>query len=156
MKSLTNKLVILAVLVALGVIAAPGALRRSQASGGAYRTVVNGSVQDSAAEAKAWVEENAALVDQAYRRFLEEGAWPDVLSLQQWCGRAPGEDIEVQAAVDAKPRVVYEAHPAHTDRLTLQVRHLMCWTARGRSSPCASGPCSAVSSPTCPTTTHRS
>ena len=55
-------------------------------------------------EAKAWVEENAALVDQAYRRFLEEGAWPDVLSLQQWCGRAPGEDIEVQAAVDAKPR----------------------------------------------------
>jgi hypothetical protein len=85
---------------------------------------VDGPVQDSAAEAKAWVEKNTILVDAAYQLFLVDGTWPDVLSLQRRFDRTDS-DVEVQRAVDAKPRVTWEARPLHADRLALQLRHLM-------------------------------
>ena len=81
-------------------------------------------MQDSAAEAKAWVEKNTALVEAAYQLFLVDGAWPDVISLQRRFDRTDS-DVEVQRAVDAKPRVTWEARPLHADSLSLQLRHLM-------------------------------
>jgi len=41
------------------------------------------SKSDTAAAAKAWVDENMALVEEAYQRFLVDGTWPDVPSLQR-------------------------------------------------------------------------
>ncbi len=87
--------------------------------------VVNDQVDEgSAAKAKAWVDENRVLVEEAYQRFINEGVWPDVSSLQRRFDRA-GIEIEVQKAVDAKPRTSWETRLLHTDRLTLQLRHLM-------------------------------
>jgi hypothetical protein len=88
------------------------------------------SKSDTAAAAKAWVDENMALVEEAYQRFLVDGTWPDVPSLQRRFDQMD-IDIEVQRVVDAKPRVVWEARPLHTERLTLQLRHLM-WLEKAR------------------------
>ena len=90
----------------------------------AYRTAVSGGEEGSAAEAKAWVEENADLVGEAFRQFLTDGEWPEVQSLQRYFDRV-GPDIDVQAAAGSKPRVRGEMRPLYFDRLILQVRHLM-------------------------------
>lgn len=87
--------------------------------------------QDSAAEARLWVEANSLLVNETYQRFLNTGEWPVVTELQRHFDQR-GEEVDVQEVVDAKPRVTNEARLVHTDRLVLQLRHLM-WLDNARS-----------------------
>ena len=53
------------------------------ASRGKSRLVNDTPKGDTVADAEAWVEENMALVEEAYQRFLVDGTWPDVPSLQR-------------------------------------------------------------------------
>ncbi len=86
--------------------------------------------QDSAADAKAWVEASQPVIDAAYQVFLESGEWPSVGDLQRHFDRT-GDTTDIQAIVNAKPRVLSEARIFSPDRLTLEVRHLM-WVENAR------------------------
>jgi hypothetical protein len=87
--------------------------------------------QDSAAEAKVWVESNQAVVDRAFQHFLESEEWPGVTESQRYFDRR-GIDVDVQEVVDSKPRAIGEARLAHPDRVVLQLRDLM-WVESARS-----------------------
>jgi hypothetical protein len=91
---------------------------------GTYRTGVTISVQDSAVDARVWVESNSVVVEETFQRFLSTCAWPDITGLQRHFDRR-GLDVDVQALVDLKPRVRNEVRLVHTEHLTLQLRHLM-------------------------------
>lgn len=81
-------------------------------------------VQDSAAEARTWVEANRGVVAEAYQRFLDAGEWPSVRELQRHFGQR-GVEVSVVDVIDSKPRVLNEARLVHGDQLNLQLRHLM-------------------------------
>jgi hypothetical protein len=80
--------------------------------------------QDSAADAKAWVEANRPVIDAVYQSFLDSGEWPTIGDLQRTFDRG-GITIDIREVLNAKPRVLNEARIALPDRLTLEVRHLM-------------------------------
>ena len=86
--------------------------------------------QDSAADAKAWVQANQPVIDAAYQVFLESGEWPQVADLQRHFDRT-GDTTDIQAIVNAKPHVLSEARMFSPDRLTLEMRHLM-WVPNAR------------------------
>jgi hypothetical protein len=86
--------------------------------------------QNSAEEARVWVDANSDVVCETYQRFLLTGEWPTVSDLQRHFDRAHAS-ISVQQVVDTKPRVLNEARPVFLDYLTLQLRHLM-WIAAAK------------------------
>jgi hypothetical protein len=88
-------------------------------------------LRGSAVEAKAWVWENSSVVEEAYQRFLQTGDWPGVAELQRHFDQR-GAGVDVQKVIDSKPRVLNEARLAHTDRLVLQLRHLM-WVENAKA-----------------------
>ena len=81
-------------------------------------------VQNSAVEARTWVEANRGVVAEAYQRFLDAGEWPSVGELQRHFDQR-GVEVTVVDVIDSKPRVLNEARLIHGDQLNLQVRHLM-------------------------------
>jgi hypothetical protein len=64
--------------------------------------------QDSADEARSWIESNLQVVEEAYQRFPRSGDWPSVGDLQRHFDRV-GASIEVRDVIDSKPRVLNEA-----------------------------------------------
>ena len=87
-------------------------------------------VQDSGAEAQEWVAANRRLVDEVFQRFLNDGEWPDIPSLQRQLDRW-GTDVDVQSVAAARPRVLNESSLIYMEKLTLHLRHLM-WVERAQ------------------------
>ncbi|MST31174.1 TIR domain-containing protein [Acidimicrobiaceae bacterium USS-CC1] len=78
----------------------------------------------SASEAKAWVEANRSVVEEAYRRFAKTGEWPGAAELQRHFDQR-AVPVDVQKAIDSKPSVGQEGRLPHADRLVLAIRHMM-------------------------------
>lgn len=81
-------------------------------------------IQDSAAEAEAWVKTNRPVVEEAYKQFLSTGEWPEVTAFQRLFDRRY-MDVNVREIADSRPRILNEMRMVHTERIILHLRHLM-------------------------------
>jgi len=89
------------------------------------------SKYDSAAEARLWVLENSVIVEEAFQRFLRDGEWPTVQSLQRYFDQRE-QEIDALIVANLKPLVPREARWPMAEHFSLNIRHLM-WVENAKS-----------------------
>jgi hypothetical protein len=83
---------------------------------------------EAANEERRWVEDNRAVLEQAFASFMESGEWPKVPILRRYFAQLH-QDVDVQAVADSRPTFTGGVRTVYQEYVSLAIRHLRYLTA---------------------------